>query len=388
MLQRINLRPVTIQDALFPPSTDDSQSSDSEPIMAWRLVMVSDGSKLAKRMTFGWALCLHDGTRLTVFSGPNFGTGSSHHAEATGMLSGAHFLHHLQFFCGTSILRLINLISDNQEGLLTHITQQQHYIDNYATATLAADWDLIEQLNSSLSEYITPPKFTHVKGHQDKAKAYAKLPLDAQLNVDADLEAGNFQWNQAPTHRASVPMLPTACAHLHIADTTITGHYCYHIRNAASTSAFFDKCQEIHAWTPAVFAMINLPALRSAIRNTCHRSQFIFKFQHGLLPTQATKSVWDYCTRDCPSCLEPDTQHHFLRCLHTTVQTWHDSFLRALRARLTALHTSQELTTVLVDVIEAWLDGEKINPCNYPRHYRSAIRAQEHIGWHEFLQGY
>jgi hypothetical protein len=158
------------------------------------------------------------------------------------MLSGACFLHHLQIFCGISILRLINLISDNQ-GLLTRITQRQHYSDNYATATLAADWDLIEQLNSSLTEYITSPKFTHVKGHQDTTKAYDKyFCLDAQLNVDTDVEAGNFQWNQAPTHRTSVPLPPTTCAHFHIADTTITGHYRYHIRNAASTPEFFDKC--------------------------------------------------------------------------------------------------------------------------------------------------
>jgi hypothetical protein len=313
MIQRINLQPLTIQDALFTPSTEDNatQSSDQAPTMAWRLVMVSDGSELAKRMTFGWALCLHDGTCLAVCSGPAFGTGSSHRAESTGMLSEARFLHHLQIFCGIAILRLVNLLSDNQ-GLLTRITKRQHYSDNYATATLAADWDLIEQLHSSITEYITPPQFTHVKGHQDTTKAYEKLSLDAQLNVDADLEAGNFQWNQAPTHRPSVPLLPTTRVHLHIADTTITGHYRYHIRNAASTPEFFDKCQEIHAWTPAVFAMIDLPVLRSAIRSTCHRSQFIFKFQHGLLPTQATKSVWEYCNSDCPSCLEPDNQHHFL----------------------------------------------------------------------------
>jgi hypothetical protein len=125
--------------------------------------------------------------------------------------------------------------------------------------------------------------------------------------------------------------------------------------------------------------MINLPVLRSAIRNTCHRSKFIFKFQHGLLPTQAKKSVWEYCTSDCPSCLEPDNQHHFLRCLHNTVQTWRESFLHAFRARLTALHTSHELTTIMIDVVEAWLDGEQINPCNYPRHYRAGTHRLARI---------
>jgi hypothetical protein len=57
-------------------------------------------------------------------------------------------------------------------------------------------------------------------------------------------------------------------------------------------------------------------------------------------------------------------------------------------AKLTALQTSHELLTVLVDVVEVWLDGEQINPCNYPRLYRSAITEQQQIGWHAFLQGY
>jgi hypothetical protein len=41
---------------------------------------VPDGSELARHMTFGWVLCLHDDTRLAVCSGPAFGTGSSHRA--------------------------------------------------------------------------------------------------------------------------------------------------------------------------------------------------------------------------------------------------------------------------------------------------------------------
>jgi hypothetical protein len=74
--------------------------------------------------------------------------------------------------------------------------------------------------------------------------------------------------------------------------------------------------------------------------------------------------------------------------MHTTAATWRLTFLRDLRTKLTTLHTSHELTTVLVDVVEVWLEGEQIHPCNYPRIYRTAILAQQQIGWHAFLQGY
>jgi hypothetical protein len=38
--------------------------------------------------------------------------------------------------------------------------------------------------------------------------------------------------------------------------------------------------------------------------------------------------------------------------------------------------------------IEAWLDGERINPRGYPRIYHTALIAQNLIGWHSFLRGY
>jgi hypothetical protein len=229
---------------------------------------------------------------------------------------------------------------------------------------------------------------TATLAHQDDTVAYAKLSLHAQLNVDADHEAGNFQWNNAPTQRDHVPMHASTQAQFHVAGTTVTGHYRHHIRAAVSTNDFFAKCQEIHTWNSDIFQLISLPTLRSAVHSHCHRSKFIFKYLHGILLTQVTKTTWDKCSNACPSCLETDTQTHFLHCMHLSVAQWRTSCLQNLRAKLTALHTSHELLAVLVDVVEVWLDGEQLHPCNYPRLYRSAITEQQQIGWHAFLQGY
>jgi hypothetical protein len=62
----------------------DPQYSPPSPDLHWKLLMVSDGSDSASKMTFGWALSLNDGTRLAYCVGPAFGRGSSHRAEATG----------------------------------------------------------------------------------------------------------------------------------------------------------------------------------------------------------------------------------------------------------------------------------------------------------------
>jgi hypothetical protein len=181
ILQLINLCPLTILDALFAPSTDDAYDLDAPPkldpkLPTWKLLLVSDGSELARHMTFGWVLCLHDGTRLAVCSGPAFGTGSSHRAEATGMLSGAHFLQLLQNFCAAHIQRPTTFSTDNK-GLLTRILQRCQYSANYATATLDPDWDILEQIYVAIQALKTPPTFDHVKGRQDDKVTYAHLPL-------------------------------------------------------------------------------------------------------------------------------------------------------------------------------------------------------------------
>jgi hypothetical protein len=41
-----------------------------------------------------------------------------------------------------------------------------------------------------------------------------------------------------------------------------------------------------------------------------------------------------------------------------------------------------------MEAVEAWLDGEHIDPRGYPRVYRAALTAQNLIGWHSFLRGY
>jgi hypothetical protein len=148
---------------------------------------------------------------------------------------------HLTIFCDQPIHRPTTFTSDNK-GLLTRITQQSQYAYNYATATLAPDWDLIDELHNALAHFTQPTPFTHVLGHQDDKKKYADLALEAQLNVDADHEAGNYQWNYPPTVRNQVLLTLTTRVHLHIKHRTITGHYQHHIRTPASPGEFSQQC--------------------------------------------------------------------------------------------------------------------------------------------------
>jgi hypothetical protein len=132
---------------------------------------VSDGSQIVDTTSFGWCLSLSDGTRLACCSGPGHGPGTSHRAEGYGVLSAVCFVSRLQHFTDTSDPWPLHFPTDNK-GLLTRIAQRQAYAANYANATLAPDWDLIEEIVSQLCALPVLPKFKHVKGHQDDHVAY------------------------------------------------------------------------------------------------------------------------------------------------------------------------------------------------------------------------
>jgi hypothetical protein len=58
---------------------------------------------------------------------------------------------------------------------------------------LKPDWDLVEAIVSQVSQAKFKVTYKHVKGHQDNNTPYEELPFLAQLNVDADKYAGQYQ---------------------------------------------------------------------------------------------------------------------------------------------------------------------------------------------------
>jgi hypothetical protein len=276
LLQLFNAEPVS--------EFDDSSCTNSDTILPSTIHMVSDGSELACKMTFGWILCTSKGLCLAICSGPAYGTVSSHRAEATGMLSAARFLYHLAQYCSSPIINQLIYTSDNK-GLIIRMRQRQQYKTCFPNVTLAPDWDLTEAIHESTQHLKEPPKYRHVMGHQDKDTHSLHLPLTAQLNVNADEAAGAFHWSHATTIQPTVALLPTTKTHFRIGNTTITGHYKHKIRGAASTAAFFQKYRNIHNWDEATLNTIQLSTFRTATHNSTHHHKFIFKYVHNLLPT-------------------------------------------------------------------------------------------------------
>jgi hypothetical protein len=96
-------------------------------------------------------------------------------------------------------------MTDNQ-GLLTRVTTSLPFDDPFPNTTLQADWDVTNKIVHSIRQLgIT----------QDDSIYYAALPLNAQLNVDANAEAGTYQ-HTYPVQRPLIPRLPSNRAQLNI----------------------------------------------------------------------------------------------------------------------------------------------------------------------------
>ena len=250
-LDFLQSQPNTSDSALF-HTVDFLQSPFliAHILVADKFLGVSDGSvRYNKEGAFGWIISLSDGTRLVRCSGPVYGAKpSSYRAECYGMLSLVRFLQLLSEYCGINDLKICNLSSDNL-SMLNNINGYTYADLESPNSTLIADWDVLSELFHCL--YISTPNFqptfTHVKGHQDRDKAYDELSLVAQLNVDADEAADIFQ-NQHGAERPFVPCFSHNRAQLHLPTGTVTTN----IKKPDSICRYSTKTERIHVYPSQV----------------------------------------------------------------------------------------------------------------------------------------
>jgi hypothetical protein len=185
---------------------------------------------------------------------------------------------------------------------MIRIGQRQKYGASYANATLAPDWNLVEEIVAQLRLLPVEPFFFHVKGHRDDYFKYADLSLDAQLNVDADKLVGDLM-SQHPNPQTIAPLMPTTGVHLTIDSNTITDHYSTRIRTAAATIDFIQFLRKKHTWSTREWESINLDIYSSIIRRNTHRHVNVVKFINDKLPTVTIRQYTDsHITTHCILC--------------------------------------------------------------------------------------
>ena len=86
----------------------------------------------------------------------------------------------------------VMFVSNNQE-LINRCDSHLKYIITYPNETIKFEYDVMEQIYCTASKYNLKPSYHWVKGHQDDNTPTEELSIVAQLNVEADRLAGEFQ---------------------------------------------------------------------------------------------------------------------------------------------------------------------------------------------------
>jgi hypothetical protein len=96
----------------------------------------------------------------------------------------------------------------------------------YRNETITSEWDVLQSIVSSLQEFLLLPSVAHVKGRIKMMYFLmtARLSLEAQLNVDANTVANEYQILYG-TSRYKVPWITGNGAQLLSQGKTVTHHY-------------------------------------------------------------------------------------------------------------------------------------------------------------------
>jgi hypothetical protein len=294
--------------------------SDEEYSNLWKIVAatedhgyllaVSDGSVKSHDMSFGWILTTSTGDRLAAAAaGPCNGRGNSLRAEGAGMLSATMFIALITKYLEIEQMRIV-FISDNSE-LIRRLKVHKHYDEPYPNETLKSEFDVTEQIYRTKELYGIDATYRWVRGHQDKHTAYSDLPLEVQLNGDADKFVGDFQIEKGK-FRPMVFLLPSCDAMLSIRGISITSNYRRQLMRAYVEPKYIQYLQYRFSWSNATIEIIAWKCLSLAIQRI-DRDVLITKVCNNLLPAAKTLYKMRYQHHDtCILCHNQETRDHII----------------------------------------------------------------------------
>jgi len=373
----------------------------------------SDGSvRYDTDGAFGWVLSLPNSERLATCSGPAMGANiSSYRAEGYGMLSILRFIHRLFQYTSSKfseltsadiggILACDNLslvrnvqylqnptrpVMEEEEGFATDPASAIR--SNKDNSTNTSDWDVVNEINHTLQEMTFPVFVEWIKGHQDDKKPYHELTLLAQLNVDADRAAGEFQ-DQHGHPRPQAIRFPHNPAQLTISNGTITHAYKSRLRDSVSEKPLRDHIKERTKWSDSTMSTVDWKAHGRALNRHSEIRCNLVKLVHDILPTNALVAKYHPGDREkkCPSCSAiSEDRDHVIRC--PSRQAWRSQFLVKIRKICDRHHTKPNLQQLLLDGISSWMTNTAMSAESYTKQYRKLIRQQNELGWRQLFNG-
>ena len=255
---------------------------------------------------------------------------------------------------------------------------------------MSAEWDLLREIQASL-RLLPEVILKYVKGHQDTRQAYMQLSLLAQLNVDADDQAKEYQQQHGKAH-PFVLMSPHAGAFVTTPEGTITAKVVQELRSYSTGPPLRLHIQERNQWTDQIMRTINWRAHGKALNERIVRRVHFTKLVHENLPTFSRMNKLTNGERKCPACHNAEeTRDHILRCSHVDRGRWRATFMTKIDEFLDQEDTSPLLQHVWREAMELWFaeptDDIYLPPFLFPLEVRQVILHQNAIGWRQIFNG-
>lgn len=322
----------------------------------------------------------------------------SYRAECSGMLSILRFLIRV---LGEYVFRVGNwcgTIGTDSQSMLEKLFGNKKVREGIPLSSTAleeldvmtAEWDLLQEIQVAL-RLLPDVKLKYVKGHQNAHRAYGRLPLIAQLNVDADDKAREYQENHGKAH-PFVLMSPNAGAFVTLSEGTITAKVVTELRNHATAPPLRLHIQQRNHWTDQTMESINWRAHGKALSGMIGKRVHLTKLVHDILPTFQRLNKFTTCECKCPACNNAEeTRDHIIRCRKATQGQWRTNFMAAIETFHTKENTSPLLKNVWREAMELWLaddmDDVVLSPILFPMDVRRVIMQQNKIGWRQVFNG-
>ena len=232
------------------------------------------------------------------------------------------------------------VIATDSKSLIDKVRGPCHHHNGHSQGTvyqqpldpLSPEWDVVVGIQKLLQE-MPGLKLEHIKGHQDRDQEYERLPLLAQLNVDANALGNRYQRDHG-LHQPEVVLTRWAVAHLVVLPPTgtVTSHYDAALQYHASVAPLQAHLRERNQWSPATFAYINWQAHGASIRKHMHRRRTqIIKLVNGILPTNARLHRNDQLRNRCPCCRQAkEDWEHTIRCDTPSRHEWRTNMIKAV----------------------------------------------------------
>lgn len=274
---------------------------------------------------------------------------------------------------------------DNQSVIqrIQSAIQQGHVAPN---TELLPEHDVIKEIAATIPQLPWTIELKWVKGHQDSRVPYHQLPLEAQLNCQADAEANLYD----PEANPLLPPLPlpsTPCQ-LYVQGQTITRAMKRRITYAAVTPSYYKYLCQRFERSAGVIYTIDWDTYTNLLKRHGDIWPTVVKHLHDLLSPTGHVAHKDNPSlpHNCPACQLPyEDNPHVLKCPAHSRAQWR-SHLLAQPRKWDNSRSDPILIDILHDGIRSYFLSTPLLPDRYPAEYHGVIRTQNILGWNQLFK--